>query len=131
MPAKKSKDDNGPELSGYSGSPAEGQTPPERPKTASEDAVISDVGVTEPTPVFKGDGLTTVAQAPPSPSKQSGDEVVQGNFVCKGKTFTGKEVTTTLAIPSPVTKEGVFYAFRSYYPDAIQDGFEFEPVKPV
>jgi hypothetical protein len=134
MPTKKKSDEGGedsPELSGYSGSPAEGATPPERPKSASEDAVVSDVGVTEPTQVFKGDGLTQFgAESEPS-TKASGDEVVVGNFVCTGKTFHGQERTMTINIPSPVTAEGVFHAFRSHYPDAIQEGFSFAPPQPV
>ena len=34
--------------------------PYERPKYASKEAVVSDAGVTEPTPVFGGDGLTPI-----------------------------------------------------------------------
>lgn len=46
---------------GYSGSPHEGQRPSEPPEgveVVHENAVVSNVGVTEPTAVFKGDGVT-------------------------------------------------------------------------
>jgi len=114
----------------YSGSPAEGQPPPEKPKNASEDAVVSDVGVTEPTKVYKGDGLTTYTGAPPKNVEPSGDETFSGNFKLTGKTFHGKEITNVVNVPSAVTKEGLFNIFRAHNPDAIPDGFTYEEITP-
>lgn len=60
MPKKTKKDEEKDNtVAGYSGSPHEGKGPPKRPKGASEDAVLSDCGATEPTVELKGDGLTT------------------------------------------------------------------------
>lgn len=47
-------------VAGYSGTAHEGKKV-ERPKDASEDAVVSEAGVTEPTEVFGGDGVTRFA----------------------------------------------------------------------
>jgi hypothetical protein len=48
-------------VSGYSGTAREGKKV-ERPKDASEDAVVSEAGVTEPTQIFGGDGVTPIAE---------------------------------------------------------------------
>ena len=48
-------------VAGYSGTAHEGKKV-ERPKDASEEAVVSEAGVTEPTQVFGGDGVTPIAK---------------------------------------------------------------------
>jgi hypothetical protein len=59
MPAAKDKDDKQPDtIQGYSGSPHEGEDAIKRPKEASDDATLSPLGHTEPTKVYKGDGVT-------------------------------------------------------------------------
>ena len=58
MPKKKAAAKTPDTVPGYSGSPHEGKPPPKRPKEASKDAVIDHIGHTEPTKVYKGDGVT-------------------------------------------------------------------------
>jgi hypothetical protein len=48
-------------VAGYSGTAHEGKKV-ERPKDASKEAVVSEAGVTEPTQVFGGDGVTPIAE---------------------------------------------------------------------
>ena len=132
MPTKKkSTGDNpdNPELTGYSGSPEEGQPPPKRPESASEDAVVSDVGVTEPTKVYKGDGLTAYS-AEPRVGEDNEDQTFTGNYKLTGKTFHGKTITNAVNVPSAVTKEGLFNIFKAHNPDAIEEGFAYEEIKP-
>lgn len=53
--ADKKKDETVP---GFSGSAEEGKGPSKTKEKVSKDAVISDVGATEPSQVFEGDGVT-------------------------------------------------------------------------
>jgi hypothetical protein len=120
--AKKSKaQDNGPETTGYSGSPEEGQPPPKRPKSASDAATLSDVGVTEP---------SQVSSNPGSKEGPSDAPTFQGRFKLKGATYHAWNRAIEVDIPGPVTEEGLFNVFKVHFPDAIQDGFTYEDITP-
>ena len=105
----------------------------EKPADAPENAVASPLGITLPTKTFKGDGVTPseTGQTEPAVKESSGDELLTGTYVLKGKTFHGQEVTDTVILPEVgVTKQGVFHTFLAHYPDGIQDGFSFEKQEP-
>jgi len=55
---KEEKEKDVKEVKGFSGSPHEGKKEPVRPKGASDKATIDYIGATEPTKVYKGDGVT-------------------------------------------------------------------------
>jgi len=70
----------------YSGSEYEGEEPPNTvPEGAPENTVASEVGITHPTIVFKGDGVTPVeAGAPDQPLPENvepKEEVVEGSVI--------------------------------------------------
>src|SRR5215472_18144525 len=89
MPTKKKSHE------GEADAPAD--TPPQRPTGASEDAVIAPEGVTEPTKVYLGDGVTPVppgeAPTPKPKTSAAAGELFQGFFNLTGNTFHGKEIT--------------------------------------
>jgi len=128
MPTKKKSHE------GEADAPAD--TPPQRPTGVSEDAVIAPEGVTEPTKVYLGDGVTPVppgeAPTPKPKTSAAAGELFQGFFNLTGNTFHGKEITDlNTFIPTPITKEGIYNVFRSHHPDAIEEGFSFEVANPT
>jgi hypothetical protein len=106
-------------VAGYSGSEHEGKKATERPKSVSEEAVVSPLGYTEPSEQSDG---------PVSYKKRLDVDRIHGLCLLEGDTFSGFHRKIIVELGSLTTQEGAYNVFRGHFPDAIHDGFKAKSV---